>query len=238
MSMRSFILECSSLRLAVLASLFGGLVSCANRLPDASAASAATQPASASASVLLSLRAFQQTTDYTCGPACVVTLPRYYGRDGDEMQIAKETGTNSDTGTTPQAMASWFQKHGFRVTWGENGSLEMLRGNLARRVPTLVEWIDWGGHWDVVVGYDTRGTSAPDDDLIYFADPSDCTDGKVDRLNSFNRIDLLLQRSRTPSFDSTHLGVKVPLQWIVNVDQFLEMRPRQMSPQCGDNLVV
>jgi hypothetical protein len=173
------------LRLAILASLLVGLVSCENR-PPVSSAARATQPTGVGGSVLLPLRAFQQTTDYTCGPACVVTLLRYYGRNGDEMQIAKEMGTNADTGTTPQAMALWLQKHGFRVTWGENGSLDMLRRNLSRSVPTLVEWIDWGGHWDVVVGYDTRGTATLDDDLIYFADPSDCTDGKVDGLSSFN----------------------------------------------------
>ena len=51
-----------------------------------------------------------------------------------------------------------LNQHNFKVTWGENGSLDMLRGNLARGVPTLVEWIDWGGHWVIVVGYDTRQT--------------------------------------------------------------------------------
>src|ERR1700733_10256257 len=109
--------------------------------------------------VQLPLAAFQQTTDYTCGPACLLTLMRYYGRTGDELQIAKEAHCSKDTGTSPQDMAAWLKTHGFKVTWGENGSLDMLRANLARGVPTLVEWIDWGGHWVIVVGYDTRGTA-------------------------------------------------------------------------------
>ncbi len=53
-------------------------------------------------------------------------------------------------------------------------------------VPTLVEWIDYGGHWVLVVGYDTRGTETDRDDVIHFADPADGHDGNRDGLTSFN----------------------------------------------------
>ena len=45
--------------------------------------------------VLLPLKAFQQTKSHTCGPATLITLLRFYGRDGDEMQIAKEARVHS-----------------------------------------------------------------------------------------------------------------------------------------------
>jgi hypothetical protein len=146
----------------------------------------APQPQTSPGRVQLPLTAFQQTTDYTCGPAALLTLLHYYHRDGDEMKIASEAHCNKDTGTSPQDMVAWLEHHGFKVTWGENGSLDMLRGNLAKGIPTLVEWIDWGGHWVIVVGYDTRNTDTLDDDLLIFADPSDCTDGVVDGITTFN----------------------------------------------------
>lgn len=135
---------------------------------------------------LLPLKAFQQTKSYTCGPATLITLQRFYNRDGDEMKIANEAKCTPAKGTSPANMVAWLENHDFEVTWGENGSLKMLRENLSRGIPTLVEWIDWGGHWVIVVGYDTRGTETERDDVIYFADPADGLDGVRDGLTSFH----------------------------------------------------
>ena len=135
---------------------------------------------------LLPLTALQQTTDYTCGPAAAVSLLRFYQRDGDELAIAKEMKTNEQVGTTPENMAAWFQTHGFSVQWGENGTLDLLRENLAKGIPTLVEWSDWGGHWVIVIGYDTRKSETIDDDVILFADPSDTHDDRADGITWFN----------------------------------------------------
>ncbi len=133
---------------------------------------------------LLPLRAYQQTTSYTCGPAALITLLRYYQRDADEMETAKGANCTPDKGTTPQNMVAWLERQGFDVTWGEHGSLDLLRANLAKGIPTIVEWIDWGGHWVVVVGYDTKGNESTRDDVIYFADPADGVDGTRDGLTS------------------------------------------------------
>lgn len=134
----------------------------------------------------LDIAGYQQTTEYTCGPAAVLTLMHFYKREGDEMTIAGEMGTSTTTGTTPQQMASWLEQHGFRVEWGENGSLELIRNNLKNKIPTLVEWSDWGGHWVVAVGYDTRNTETPMDDVIIFADPYDRHDDRNDGIDWFN----------------------------------------------------
>jgi hypothetical protein len=140
----------------------------------------------APARVVLPIRAYQQTTSYTCGPAAILTLLRFYKKDGDEMRIAREAKCSPEKGTSPRDMAAWLEANGFEVAWGEGGTLRLLRDNLARGVPTLVEWIDWGGHWVLVVGYDTRGTDTPRDDLILFADPSDTHDGQKDGLTEFH----------------------------------------------------
>jgi hypothetical protein len=135
---------------------------------------------------LLDVSSYQQTTEYTCGPAAVVSLLHYLGREGDEMTIAEEMGTSTTTGTNPEQMASWLDSHGFEASWHQEGSLELLRANLAGNIPTLVEWSDWGGHWVLVIGYDTRNTEDLMDDVIIFADPYDRHDDYKDGLTWFN----------------------------------------------------
>lgn len=54
---------------------------------------------------------------------------------------------------------------------------------LRRGLPIMVENIDWGGHWRIIVGYDTLGTETTADDVLILADPHDtgdhCQDGFV-----------------------------------------------------------
>ena len=135
---------------------------------------------------LLDIESYQQTEEYTCGPAAALTLLRYYGLNGDEMSIASEMGTSTTHGTTPEQMATWLNNNGFASTWHENGTLEMLRQNLGNQKPTLIEWSDWGGHWVLVIGYDTRNTEAISDDVIIFADPYDRHDDHLDGITWFN----------------------------------------------------
>jgi len=135
---------------------------------------------------LLDVDSYQQTTEYSCGPSAVVTLLDYFGKQGDEMTIVEEMGTSTTTGTTPEQMANWLDAHGFDASWHENGNLDTLTNNLKKQIPTLVEWSDWGGHWVLLVGYDTRNTETIWDDVIIFADPYDRHDDNMDGLTWFN----------------------------------------------------
>ena len=47
---------------------------------------------------LLKVESYQQTTEYTCGPAAVVSLLGFYGRSGNELNIAQEMGTSNKIG--------------------------------------------------------------------------------------------------------------------------------------------
>ncbi|MBF0314920.1 MAG: C39 family peptidase [Oligoflexia bacterium] len=131
--------------------------------------------------LLLHSYSYQQTTDYTCGPASLVTLLHYYGFYGDELMIATEMGTrdrsHKNPGTSPQQMVDWLETHGFSVVWGEEATgdregLRIIRESLINRNPILVEWIDWGGHWALVVGYLSGGKSDGSEDTIILADPA------------------------------------------------------------------
>lgn len=110
------------------------------------------------------LTGYQQTTDYTCGPAVLLSLAKFYGcpyieNDAKtEMKIAQELGTrdlnSSQPGTKPQEMIAWLEKNGFDVLLefedkGDGTALERLRDNILQGIPTLVEWIDLSGHWAI-----------------------------------------------------------------------------------------
>jgi len=132
----------------------------------------------------------QQVSNYTCGPVAAMTVLSYYNQsvpdtDAEEALIARQMNT-SENGTTPVQIATWFKQRGWNATWGTNGSRQMLLDNLHAGIPTMVEWINWGGHWVVVVGYDTRGTDTIWDDVIIFADSVDCDDDRVDGVTYAN----------------------------------------------------
>lgn len=135
---------------------------------------------------LLKVESFQQTTEYTCGPASVVSLLGYFGKKGDELTIAREMGTSPVVGTNPGQMAVWLSNNGFVASWHEYGELDTLLNRLKRKLPTLVEWSDWGGHWVLAIGYDTRNTENIWDDILIFADPYDRHDDNADGYTWFN----------------------------------------------------
>ncbi|MDO4960597.1 MAG: papain-like cysteine protease family protein [Eubacteriales bacterium] len=43
-------------------------------------------------------------------------------------------------------------------------------------IPIMVDWVDWSGHWQVLIGIDTEGKDNAYDDVLIFADSYDVTD--------------------------------------------------------------
>lgn len=54
--------------------------------------------------------------------------------------------------------------------------VKWLTSYLKKDIPIMVDWSDWGGHWQAIIGYDTNGTAIIGDDVLIFADPYDTTD--------------------------------------------------------------
>lgn len=59
-------------------------------------------------------------------------------------------------------------------------TMEWIQTQLKEGKPVMVCWNDWGGHWQVIIGYDTMGTETTQDDVIIVADPYDTTDHNQD----------------------------------------------------------
>ena len=48
-------------------------------------------------------------------------------------------------------------------------TFDFIKQTLADGNPIMVGWNDWGGHWQVIIGYDTMGTETTQDDVIIVA---------------------------------------------------------------------
>ena len=54
--------------------------------------------------------------------------------------------------------------------------VKWLTGHLKEGRPIMVEWGDWDGHWQAIIGYDNNGTPSIGDDVLVFADLYDTSD--------------------------------------------------------------
>ena len=133
---------------------------------------------------------YQQTTEYTCGPAAALTVLWYYGNhDFDEMSLAKGMRTKPyPIGSNPKDMAYYLKTIGWHVESSLESKpfadykafQEFVLKNLKKDRPILVENVEWGGHWRVIIGYDDMGTKSPLDDTLIFMDSYDTCDHKQD----------------------------------------------------------
>lgn len=138
--------------------------------------------------ILPKFRTYQQTTEYTCGPAAALMVVEHFVKESgeDELSIGKIMGTKSQTGTTTKGMAKYFKQKGWQVKASSEKDKapkdtqefkDFVLDNLKRNVPIMVENVDWGGHWRVIIGYDTMGTDhITSSDVLIMADPYDTAD--------------------------------------------------------------
>lgn len=144
--------------------------------------------------ILPHYKTYQQTTEITCGPAAALTVLVHFGnKDWEEKEIAKLMDTKPAVGTDTQGMVRFFKAIGWDVkssltaadkdgisfssdTAFRDFVLEQLKNN----TPVMVENIEWGGHWRVIIGYDTMGTDTIADDVMILSDSYDTADHKQD----------------------------------------------------------
>ncbi len=145
--------------------------------------------------ILPHFKTIQQTSEWSCGVASALMVLEWYGKadSWNEENLAalrhELTGELADyPGTTlKQAMDIFDGVGGFDYITTldytnvySEVTLETIQGWLAEGKPVMVVWNDWGGHWQVLIGYDTMGTETTQDDVIIVADPYDTTDHNQD----------------------------------------------------------
>ncbi len=132
-------------------------------------------------------KTYQQTTDVTCGPSCVLMVLDYYGRRAghSEMELKALRGTAQDTTYLRHLLTIFDAVGGFQYTSTfdvkkENITSRLLVDFLKKGIPVILGTNEWGGHWQTLIGYDTMGTKSTIDDVLILADPYDRTDHKKD----------------------------------------------------------
>lgn len=150
--------------------------------------------------MLTGFRTLQQSSEWSCGPAAALMVLDWYGKAGSytEESLAAFRHQPADVhvaafpdgypGTTLKQMEDiWNKVDGF--TWEDTLSYikegkpltpESIQQELKAGHPILVCWIDWGGHWQVIIGYDNMGTENTLDDVLIVADSYDVTDHNQD----------------------------------------------------------
>lgn len=136
--------------------------------------------------ILPEFATYQQQEEHTCAAACALMVLRYFGNDGyTEEQLAKQMGSVPGEGTPVEAVRKFFTDLDWEVESHESFEKRFLSEQefiswliemLDRRIPVMVDWLDWGGHWQVIIGIDTENNDSDCDDVLILADPCDITD--------------------------------------------------------------
>jgi len=74
----------------------------------------------------LSVPHYQQSTPYTCLPACVRMILSFHGHDHAEAELARAFNTIPLLGTLPENAVSSLEEMGYHALWFENATLERL----------------------------------------------------------------------------------------------------------------
>ena len=142
--------------------------------------------------ILPRFRTLQQSSEWSCGVASALMVLNWYGRLGDHneetLAALRPQGTEPGATSLTQMIAIFNGVGGFNcysaLDAGEDPfavfTFEYIQSTLAAGNPIMIGWNDWGGHWQVIIGYDTMGTETTQDDVIVVADPYDTTDHNQD----------------------------------------------------------
>ena len=142
--------------------------------------------------ILSNFKTQQQTSEWSCGVSCAMMIMNWYGKLGDhnEESLAQLRSNGLEPGATSMSqLVDIFEGVGGYALFsvldcGDNPSetftLAFIQDTLKAGNPIAIGWNDWGGHWQVIIGYDTMGTETEQDDVIIVADPYDTTDHNQD----------------------------------------------------------
>ena len=142
--------------------------------------------------LLSHFKTIQQSSEWSCGVASALMVLEWYGLRGDytEETLAALRPQGLEPGATSlsQMVAMFDGVGGFdcysAIDAGEEVyelfTFDYIQETLKAGNPIMVGWNDWGGHWQVIIGYDNMGTETTQDDVIIVADPYDTTDHNQD----------------------------------------------------------
>jgi FMN-dependent NADH-azoreductase len=140
--------------------------------------------------ILSQFQTYQQTTEYTCGASSALMVLNWFGqKQYHEKAVAALLESHCTKGSSVENIADLFDLIGWNVDYHADtdcrfqtieAAEQAIIDYIDRGIPMMIDWVDWAGHWQVLIGIDTCGTDTPYDDVLIFADPYDVTDHKQD----------------------------------------------------------
>ncbi|MCL2108950.1 MAG: C39 family peptidase [Oscillospiraceae bacterium] len=149
--------------------------------------------------ILEKFKTFQQTTEVTCGPACLVMLFEYYGMyEGQGDREWYELRENKDRPETMlkdlinilESEGGWEIYSTYDLQDATQVPPDLIINALKDGKPIIIGDDDWGGHWRIIIGYDDMGDDFEGNDVLILADPYDTSDHNQDGYTviSFQRL--------------------------------------------------
>ena len=145
--------------------------------------------------ILEKFETYQQTKEYTCGAASALMVLNWYGKKKyDELAVGQLVESHSEKGSSVENIADFFDLIGWDIDFHADTKAKFdtiydvenfFINSIDRGIPVMVDWVDWAGHWQVLIGIDTCSSVTPYDDVLIFADPYDITDHKQDGYYTF-----------------------------------------------------
>lgn len=147
--------------------------------------------------ILTHFKTHQQTSEWSCGVSSALMVLDWYGKLGEYNE--ETLAMYRDNELTPEATSlkqeleifegvggfDLYSTYDCQDTAAEMFNTDFVLEQLSQGHPIIVGWNDFGGHWQVIIGYDTMGTEDMLDDVIIVADPYDATDHNQDGYGTY-----------------------------------------------------
>ena len=152
----------------------------------------------------------QQASEWTCGPSSLRIVLNWFGImvGESEFSLAGLRFDDKEGATTLDGMAQIVDGYDHGLVYFTSDDLDdddsiagfclydglsydgLIPFCLQNGIPIIIGWDEWGGHWQVIIGYDDMGTEGTRDDVLILADPYDTTDHLQDGyvIESFERL--------------------------------------------------
>lgn len=165
--------------------------------------------------ILSHFKTQQQTSEWSCGVSSALMVLNWYGKLGNYNE--ESLAQFRDNGLAPEATSlrqelqifegvggfNLYSTYDCKDTVADVFTPEFIQENLAKGQPIIVGWNDFGGHWQVIIGYDTMGTESTLDDVLVVADPYDTTDHNQDGYGTYGAMRFLYNFTFYDYFDES-----------------------------------
>lgn len=168
--------------------------------------------------ILEKFKTQQQTSEWSCGVTSGLMVLNWYDALGDYNE--KTLAELRPNKLTPEATSlrqlievfngvggfDLFSTFDVEGDVSEYFTFDFVQKTLAEGTPIMVGWNDWGGHWQVIIGYDTLGTETTQDDVIIVADSYDTTDHNQDGYGTYSAERFIYNFTFYDFFDEAELN--------------------------------